>query len=347
MIASSLSHINYSLDQVGQVRSSSELRKGYLHFAQLILMILRVLFCICFLTNVSNARSSWDIAIEKAEVFRDEMNKKADALGYSYALGSIYNEHNVKEHTCAILGRMLGKTSLIGHLEEPLPKNSEDGFEFRLAAHSLDNWIFTVRRLQKMPKTRKIRAWNLDCVGSNGIPVTANISDETSEAFYDLSEDGKTIHILGPVTEGFYLRFVTAINDNKEVTTVALGSGGGLVREAILTGLEIRKRNLETTLWNNCYSACPLVFIAGTKRTIWSPYPELGFHRISVNGLAISLDSPMYDLIRDYAKEMDVNSAALIDFMSQAEPSGILNPSSDALCKARIATWVQRVCWVD
>jgi hypothetical protein len=125
---------------------------------------------------------------------------------------------------------------------------------------------------------------------------------------------------------------------------VALGSPGGSVSEALAAGAEIRRRGLETTLWGNCYSACPLVFLAGTKRTIWSPYPELGFHKIALNGKPIPNEDLTYDVVMAYASKMGANAAVVFHFMTSAEPSEIFSPTMDELCGAKIAMWVQRKC---
>ena len=58
------------------------------------------------------------------------------------------------------------------------------------------------------------------------------------------------------------------------------GSGGGYIDEAMKAGAYIRRKELGTTLYINCDSACPLVFMAGVERLNWSPYPKLGFHQI-------------------------------------------------------------------
>ncbi len=51
-----------------------------------------------------------------------------------------------------------------------------------------------------------------------------------------------------------------------------LGSGGGYIDEAMKAGAYIRRKGLDTTLYNNCDSACPLVVMAGVERLNWSPY---------------------------------------------------------------------------
>ena len=55
---------------------------------------------------------------------------------------------------------------------------------------------------------------------------------------------------------------------NPEVKIVGLGSPGGAVVEAIRAGYLIRARGLETTQIADCFSACPIVFLGGSRRTV-------------------------------------------------------------------------------
>lgn len=293
------------------------------------------------------AQSSWAQAILNVERLQGELSAKADALGAPH-LGSAYGATDAMEHRCAILGRLLGKTDLIAHLEEPLPSVSETGYEFRVAVVSLDNWLMQAQLLLDLPENRKTRLWNMDCVGRLGIPPSAQLNEEHSDAFYDVTDDGLTLYILGSVTQGFYERLVVALNDNPRVQIVALGSGGGLVTEALSAGTEIRKRRLETVLWNDCYSACPLVFMGGTRRMIFTqPGDDLGFHQISVDGTAVSMTDPIYELVSEYSEMMGADGRGVVALMMSATPDEIYNPSGELLCNVGVATWVQRVCSTD
>lgn len=299
---------------------------------------------------VSSWAESWPQAIANVERLRKQMEERADDLGYPVHLGTAYNEYKVKEHECAILGRMLGKTDAIAHLEEELPRESRDGSEFRFAALSLSNWIFTAKRLLDEPFDRRVSLWNLNCVGSLGISRTEFLkaTDPNGQPeFFDITDDGSTLRILGPVTDGFSDRVIDALNKNPQVKVVALGSPGGSVTEALTAGLAIRQRGLETTLWNNCLSACPLVFLAGVRRSVWSPYPDLGFHQISRDGQAVAAGHEIYGLVRDYVRLMGVNDRVVIDLMMSAAPSDMNIPDMQTLCEAKIANWVQRVCFSD
>lgn len=51
----------------------------------------------------------WQQAIEDVQKNADEMTRRADELGHPVALGTLVNEIDIPQHTCSILGRMLGK----------------------------------------------------------------------------------------------------------------------------------------------------------------------------------------------------------------------------------------------
>ena len=287
--------------------------------------------------------NQWDEAIAKAEKRAQNYHDRATALGFPVHAGTMFNELDVSVHACSILGRLLKRESLIKHLEQKYPNQSKDGSDFRYAAISLDNWALTARRLLKLDEPRRIEAWNLDCVGQHGIPAGAQIVSRRSTAFFD--RDGNVLRILGDVNGGFAEKLRIALKANRGVDTVALGSGGGSVLEAVSAGRIIRANGLETTLWNNCYSACSLVFLGGTRRTIWSPYPKLGFHKMSTNGVAIPANHPAYAGVAKYAGEMGVEWSVLIKAMLSAEPSSMKYLSHDEMCASRITTWIQRSCF--
>ncbi len=289
---------------------------------------------------------SWRDAIEANERRVEELWQLAESRGLpGRHVGNLYNEWHAKEHTCSILGRMLGKADLITEIEQSTETDVSQttDHETGIAAQSLSNWTYIAKRLLEDNKAERIREWNLDCVGHLGIPNDAYIGEENTQTFY--SVQGETLRIMGDVEAGFSDQIKAVIRANPNIKTVALGSGGGSVAEAIETGLFIRENGLSTTLWNNCYSACTIVYIGGVKRDIWSPYPDLSFHQISRNGAAIPFDDPAYYRLAAYATVMGVDMQTFIGLTMSAPPSSFTTPHVDDLCAAKIATWVQRRCW--
>ena len=293
---------------------------------------------------------SWDDAIASVEARAIEIWSLAESRGLqSRFLGTAFNELHVREHSCSILGRMLGKADAIAEAERSteFDLEQEDEHETGLAAHSLDNWVHNARRLKELSEERRIEEWNLDCVGRHGIPEDEFVARSGTETFFDLQQEGRVLRILGDVNEGFASRISNALAQNPSVTTVALGSAGGRVMEAIEAGLLIRQLGLETTLWNECYSACTLVFLGGVERKIWSPYPSLHFHQVSSEGKAVALDHSIYTLVFDYSTVMGANSVAVLEYMQSSPPQSFFAPPMIDLCSSNISTWVQRLCWSD
>ena len=251
-------------------------------------------------------------------------------------------ELDIERHRCAILGRRLGKIDAVAELEDvDLPPLNEalSGYDAVNIGSSLANWVREAERALDQTETEQINTWNLDCVGS-WVAADAGIRHDAPEAAFD----GGAVY--GDIDSGFFERFLAHLNANPNIDQIALGSGGGSVKDAILAGREIRRRGIETTLYGNCYSACPLVYVGGTNRTIWAEVKhDLGFHRLSLaDGTALPDDHEFYGLIADYLEDMGVDSATYIGWMQSAGPESMFTPDPWTLCDAGIATWVQRIC---
>jgi len=93
-------------------------------------------------------------------------------------------------------------------------------------------------------------------------------------------EDFNFIRIRGEITAGDADRFFDSVS-NLERVTVILESPGGVLREALQIGAEIRTRNLATMVLpdTGCYSACGLIWVSGSRRYM-SPTSQIGFHAV-------------------------------------------------------------------
>lgn len=287
----------------------------------------------------------WSQAIDAVSEKSDSYWRLAEARGLeSRFLGTGLNELHVVEHKCSILGRMLERINYITPVElsTEFDVDNADDQTTAIAAHSLDNWVYQAKRILDLDRERRVKEWNLDCVGQLGIPLEAFVGEVSRQTFFDI--EGKTLRVLGDVGKDFSAALLEAINSSPEIEEIALGSGGGSVYEAIKAGQTIRRLGLETTLWNNCYSACTIVFMGGVNRRIWSPYPELSFHRVSIRGEAVDDYDPVYSHIAKYVYEMGGDGGRFVDFMLMASPSTFHSPHPDDLCNASLATWIQRQC---
>lgn len=321
--------------------------------------ILAVVTVFCILPSLGMAEDadSWTKAIANVEKLLEKYLRKSDELlrasdpGYSERdftpLGYAGNQYPLwyyQEHQCAILGRMLGKAEYIGHLEPPLPPLTSSLDEVWGAAMSLDTWIYTAKRLVKLPRGERAQVWNLECVGEHGIPD--EVWDERGQDIVFMEADGVYMRVYGDVVDGFYEQLVDALNANPQVTIVGLGSAGGSVRDAVFAGIEIRKRGLRTQLIGPCYSACPLVFIGGERRTVMRPFPSFGFHQMYTDSGPLPLDDEFYGLVAAYAERMGIDALWLISQMYKSPPEdmnilGDQETERDELCRRGIVTGYQ------
>ena len=269
--------------------------------------------------------------------------------GFTHA-GTAFNEIHIPEHTCFVLGQLLGKSGIVKSVEityEPdyETQTTENASDLRIMSNSLHNFASVAERVLKMPHDERVVIWNLDCAGQLGLPKDY-VKQEGTSSFYVVIGDGKTLKVLGDIEEGYAQKIVDAIDANPSIEEVALGSGGGLVKEAMSAGEFIRQRGLETTLYNNCYSACPLVFMAGVQRSNWSPYSDLGFHQIYTADGPVPFDSPAYRHIHTYLVRMGIEPRYVLQKMWSAPPQDMANVDgySEELCNANITTWIQRGC---
>lgn len=289
--------------------------------------------------------------IAEREALGTKVFQAGVAIDGHTSAGTAFNEIDIPEHSCVVLGRLLGKGDLVKTLEisyapDFSTRTTENASELRIMSNSLHNFANVARHVLEMSHDERVVTWNLDCAGKLGLP-NDYIRQEGASSLYVIINDGKALKVLGDIELGFAQKIIDAIEANPRIEVVALGSGGGLVYEALKAGEFIRQKGLDTTLFNNCYSACPLVFMAGVQRQSWSPYPELGFHQISTaSGEPVPFDSDVYRDIFHYLARMGVDPRFVLQQMWSAPPHGMtdVNGSDDALCAANIATWIQRGC---
>lgn len=288
--------------------------------------------------------------VREAERLAQALRASADKVDTNVWIGTMFNDVDLPEHTCYALGMLLGLEANVRHLRfdrrsSPTAKNSDQAHDFRVRAQSLDNFAAGASSSLKVSPGQRSIAWNLDCAGQRGIAGVPSF--QTGEStFYEVTNGGRGVKILGAIEKGFSAKLVATLAQAPKVTFVALGSGGGSVAEAITAGRLIRSKGLTTTIWNNCYSACPLVFLGGIDRQIHSPYPSLGFHQISTSAGAIATDSPIYARVAEYIREMGADDRFVLAAMLRATPAqmNMVNGADVRLCRARVATWVQRAC---
>ena len=96
------------------------------------------------------------------------------------------------------------------------------------------------------------------------------------------SEDGRTLVVQGPITEGAYANFRRALRAHPKARRVMLESPGGLMFEADRIADAVRARGMSTYVEGLCASACTVILIAGSERAA-APTARIGFHRPNVS----------------------------------------------------------------
>jgi hypothetical protein len=282
-----------------------------------------------------------DITFKKG--FKESLNP--------YLTGNLINYKLIKKYECHVIrlkfGRIIKPIFIEQELE--LPKNLDDDFfkngDAARVLADIDDVIHAMMKINALTENQAKTVFNLDCSGGAGIGVANNFEI-----------NGETLTILGDVESGFYENFSGIINKNPQIKTIIIGSGGGLVYEAMKAGRLIRQRKITTYLGNDCYSACTLLFMGGMNRNIAGPYPRLGFHQayntFKLKGgtekvVAIPKTSQTYTDIGIYAIEMNINPRWLYEKMFAADPNGMnylnTNDEKDAreICASNYATWIK------
>lgn len=301
--------------------------------------------------RVADAQSmTWTVAINNVQKMLDKYSEAHRARAGYIGIGTALNNADLRMHRCAIAGRMLGLKDRVGIFEPPYPPiESADLDELAWSVASLDNWISIANSIRHLPVSAKAKLWNLECAVEPGLRDTFLPIEGTGSEneFYELSDDSETLIVLGKIEVGFFDRLEGALSENPNVKFIALGSPGGAIYEAMRAGLLIRERKIETTQYADCFSACPLVFLGGVRRTIWDGTDKMGFHQVSQNGKAVPLSSEVYDHVRSYVSKMGADPAIVLAWMHYSGPNEMTIRQWDDLCMAGIATFVYHSCLVQ
>lgn len=308
-------------------------------------LVLTLLFYSQSFLTLAKAET-WDVSISKVDklltLYSDEYKRRTGHL----SPGTAVNGLGYDDHTCAIVGRMLGLEDRVSQFEPPLPSiTSASDNELASTIGSLDSWIAVAKSFQKLPRRGKIKTWNLKCATLPGLWDTHIAETNLSEEFYHLSEDGTALIVMGEIKTGFYERFRTAVVSHPKVTTISVLSPGGNVVEALQAGHLIRERKLNTTIGGNCYSACPFIFMAGAQyRIVWGYADRIGFHQIAKNGKAVPNSHDLYDLLYRYFAFMGADADTVLAWVQSASPTEMNVIDHIDLCAANVATAVYHVC---
>ena len=93
-----------------------------------------------------------------------------------------------------------------------------------------------------------------------------------------VSDDGKVLYLVGPVSPGSYRTVATVVRAHDGLQTAYLASHGGTVIDGYLIGNLVRAKQLDTYVEHLCASSCTQIFASGKER-IMGPHARLGFHQ--------------------------------------------------------------------
>ena len=112
--------------------------------------------------------------------------------------------------------------------------------------------------------------------------ATANAADVDDAVIGLWTDDERVLVLDGGMGANTAFNFKRKLNENPQVRTILLNSGGGLVTVGLEIAQLIANRNLDTWVPQNalCASACSVVFFSGTSRIAEG---ELGVHQIAMN----------------------------------------------------------------
>lgn len=132
-------------------------------------------------------------------------------------------------------------------------------------------------------------------------PALAQQTDKT------LRLDGTVAYLSGPTGFAAFNALGALLDSGAPVSTLVLDSPGGRVAAARGLARLVREAGLSTEVRGTCASACTLVFLAGTRRTL-APGARLGFHGYRLISTVGTL-SPADEQARD-ARDMVAQGVA-------------------------------------
>ncbi len=150
-----------------------------------------------------------------------------------------------------------------------------------------------------------------------------------------LSVDKSTIFIEGPIVHdtgavGDFDRFTELLDANlKTVKRVSLNSYGGAFYEGLMIGLSIRDHGLDTYAYDECYSACAYIWLAGvTPRA--EAEAQIGIHA-PYDGLTLKNDETGSMYVAWYFGLLGVRNFAFSSNIAHAPYNLLLEITPDIL----------------
>lgn len=322
--------------------------------------MVRRLACIFFYLALAPAlhAQGWEERIADAKAREDAIVAWAAQYDWDYnMIGMDIRWADVANMRCEILAEMIGLGDISGYLtyygprpdadlNPPLGQIDPDTYDFyRILGYAINlgGWAHFVEGFLGDTDDQRAEYWELTCNGQHGIPEGLLGPDWAKTAMFTV--DGRWLTVLGDIEPGFFSAFAETVAKH-DITGVNLGSRGGSVMDAMQAGGLIRALDMDVSLHADCESACPLVYFGGHDPRVVVALPpfRLGFHQVSANGVAIPLDSPIYETIGAYVQAMGVDEDFVLSAMRSAPPDDMFFPDFQSLCDANAIAWVRYHC---
>jgi hypothetical protein len=150
----------------------------------------------------------------------------------------------------------------------------------------------------------------------------------------ETSPDGRTINLDGTIGFGSVDKLQKILDASPEATTLILSSDGGREAEAQELALRVRQKNLNTTVQEECLSACTFVFLAGAKREV-AEDANLGFHQPTADGLTADEKQIMIQHMVESYRSLGLREW-FIDRIIATPPEDMWYPTQDELKQAGV-----------
>ena len=155
--------------------------------------------------------------------------------------------------------------------------------------------------------------------------VEVSAGGESGGYRLDTVQGSDEMTISGSLDPGITRNLRSFLKRNPGVRTVVLESDGGNIYEARGIAKVIGENGMDTMVPSFCYSACTTAFIGGRTRRI-ADGARLGFHQYRLAGISIFTDSKAEER-KDAELYLQAGvSAAFIEQMHHAPPSGMWYP---------------------
>lgn len=155
-----------------------------------------------------------------------------------------------------------------------------------------------------------------------------------------ISVRNDTLLVDGPLSVGTARQVMLRLGASRHLRTLSISSTGGRVGEAQQIAGEIRRLGLDTVARQDCLSACTLVILAGTRRSMASG-AHLGFHQASFPGATPKELAEMNVVQRDALSKQGV-SPWFIDRVLSTPSTSMWIPTEDELFDSGFLNYVTR-----